>query len=103
MPKQACKACIRYEGGTDMWLDEVKKAAVSPEEVYERIASHREPVMVYGTGGSGKKATELLDQHGIEVAGYVTGREYLPASGEYLGKPVYPIDGYMSYGGGYSC
>lgn len=84
-----------------MWLDEVKKVAMSSEMIYERISSHHGPVLVYGTGSTGKRATELLARHGIEVNGYITGKEYFPSSGEYLGKPVMVLDdNYLSNGGG---
>jgi len=71
-----------------VWFDEVKKADVNPETVYEQIAGHHESVTVLGASGGAKLATEMLNKHEIEVQNYAVSDEYYIEGKVFLSRPV---------------
>ena len=81
------------------WLDEVKKVAISPEQIYENIISHHKPVTVYGASGGAKLATKCLQEHGIDVQGYFVSDEYYVPGRSFLGKPVSSYNEFLRGGG----
>lgn len=65
-------------------------------QMVEELRGCKETVLIYGAGCSAAYVAKFLDLHNVEFVGFCVDDAYLPASGAYLGKPVYGLNAYLA-------
>ncbi|SDP35796.1 hypothetical protein [Selenomonas ruminantium] len=71
-----------------MFLDLIENVPNEQKGIFERIVSHKLPIILYGMGDISRRVTEKLNGKGIEVAAYAVDAPYR-LNDSFMGKPVY--------------
>lgn len=72
-----------------MFLDYIKNARNSQDNIYDDIRDKNMPVVIYGAGDFALNIAKLLREHGIEPVAYAVDHEYYSPSKLLDGAPIW--------------